>query len=179
MGSPSNLDRLLRRVAVQPNGCWNWTGAVFKGSGYGAFQMSNPRGTWGAHRASFMLHGKGDPDGWFVCHKCDNRLCVNPEHLFLGTPQDNIDDMVAKRRHCFGKERVEAALNAKRVARRKLTEEQALEIFNRYQTGESRFKLAAEFGVHPDTVYKLVTGHSWSHVTGLRCPRHHWLKEQV
>lgn len=174
MGKNSELKRLLSHVKVQPKGCWDWTGAVFPGNGYGAFRVSRPRETWLAHRRSFILHGKGDPGGMFVCHRCDNRRCVNPEHLFLGTHQDNVDDMVSKGRHCREQSRVEATLGAKRVALRKLSEEQAWDIFRRHLLGESGPALAREYRVHRGTVHNLVTGRSWSHVTGVPCPRHHW-----
>lgn len=79
--------------------CWNWTrwGRV---SGYGAIRCGKKQ--WDAHRFSWTLFFGEIPDGLWVLHKCDNRNCVNPEHLFLGTPKDNIDDMVKKNRQAKG-----------------------------------------------------------------------------
>lgn len=82
--------------------CWNWVAGT-DGNGYGNFIESRKNGkiSWGggAHVYSYFLaHGKMPEKGQFVCHECDNRLCVNPNHLFLGSRRDNMKDCSRKGR---------------------------------------------------------------------------------
>ena len=85
---------------VTESGCWIWTGTVCGENDYGQFFIDKHVR---AHRASWMLHKGEIPDGMLVLHKCDIPQCVNPDHLFLGTQQDNIIDMTAKGRHHYQK----------------------------------------------------------------------------
>lgn len=80
---------------VDDNGCWNWTGSLNK-HGYGVKRFKGkPRLT---HRIAYKLHYGSNIEGVCVCHKCDNPKCFNPNHLFLGSHQDNMDDMAIKGR---------------------------------------------------------------------------------
>ena len=76
--------------------CWEWTAAKNE-KGYGVFGIGKE--TDKAHRISYRLLVSEIPQGLFVCHKCDNPKCVNPDHLFLGTAQDNVKDMILKKRN--------------------------------------------------------------------------------
>ena len=84
------------------NDCWEWTSSI-RGNGYGAFfthLIEEGRKCHGAHRYSWELTNGQIPNGLWVLHKCDNRICVNPEHLFLGNRADNMKDCATKKRVC-------------------------------------------------------------------------------
>jgi hypothetical protein len=88
-------------VKKEPSGCWAWIGSknIY---GYGRFKKSlGTRDKFimvAAHRYSYEMHKGEIPNGLFVCPSCDNPPCVNPDHLWLGTPADNTHDMIAKGR---------------------------------------------------------------------------------
>lgn len=80
------------------NGCWEWTGGK-NNVGYGMFR--DGAGMRTAHRVSYELHKGKIPKGKHVCHSCDNPKCVNPDHLWVGTHQDNMQDRSRKNRNSF------------------------------------------------------------------------------
>lgn len=90
------LDRFNKYVSPEPNtGCHLWTGAVRR-DGYGAFTIDKTM--YGAHRALWLLLYGFIPSGAYVCHKCDIKVCVNPDHLYLGDSQTNMSDLRTRRR---------------------------------------------------------------------------------
>lgn len=100
-------ERFMDKVSPEPNsGCWLWTG-FYQEFGYGrmgvGYAVEGTRGTAMAHRLSYEIFVGPIPDGICVLHRCDVPECVNPEHLWLGTHSDNVNDKVAKGRHHYSK----------------------------------------------------------------------------
>ncbi|MEG5043460.1 HNH endonuclease [Microcoleus sp. B4-C1] len=107
-------------------------------------------------RVMFELHYGEIPEGMYVCHKCDNRACVNPEHLFLGTHQDNMADMVKKNRQAKGSNQGSS----------KLTEKQVAEIKFLLAEGKLMQKeIAQKFGIRPSYVSAIKCGKKWKHLS--------------
>ncbi len=132
-----------------PNGCWEWTGSV-SSTGYG--QLAIYRKPVKAHRMSVILDGR-DPTGMLVCHTCDNRTCVNPDHLFIGTFKDNHADMMKKQRHVFPKNTANP---------RKLTDDQVREIRASQLTQR---QLAAKYDVTKSVITCVINRKTYQDVT--------------
>jgi hypothetical protein len=129
--------------------CWEWQGA--RGSkGYGAFQLRTRQET--AHRVAWRLHFGPIPEGLFVCHSCDNPPCVNPAHLFLGTPADNAADREVKGRR--------KSLVGERHQNAKLTWADVCEVRRLYADGLLQRQIAERFGVTQPLVSMILSGRS-------------------
>jgi hypothetical protein len=142
----------IRRYLVDPEtGCWNWTGVVSR-EGYGRTTI---KGQWQSktiHRLAWENANGPIPAGLLVCHRCDNRRCCNPDHLFLGTSQDNSDDMRSKGRSAYGERHPQA----------RLTEALAAEILI---SSEPNRTLAKRYGVPEYLISNVRHGISWGHVS--------------
>lgn len=139
---PENLD-----------GCWEWTGGK-NSDGYGHFHIK--RKSYRAHRISFELFVGPIPEGMYVCHSCDNRACVNPSHLFLGTQKDNVQDMYNKSRQ--SNKRAKGENNGQH----KLTEQNIYQIREMIEQGYSQREIAKRFDVSHQQISDIKSGKIWS-----------------
>jgi hypothetical protein len=134
------------------SGCWLWMGSI-NSSGYGWAHATNARRRMAAHRRSYELtHGSVDA-AMEVCHRCDNRACVNPDHLFLGTRQDNVDDRERKGRG--------GCLRGAAHPSTKLTLDDVREIRRRRKAGEPILAIARSYGLTDTSVSNIMTGRTW------------------
>lgn len=147
--------------------CWVWNGGLQSG-GYGHFWCKGK--DFIAHRFAWQISFGDIPKGLCVCHKCDNRKCVNPEHLWLGTPHDNTQDMLQKGRAATG-EKHHSHLHPENVRRgekafkAKLTADIVREIRTLYATGNySKSELGRKFGVGHKSIECLINFKSWRHI---------------
>lgn len=162
--------------------CWRWQKGKDR-DGYGIFTIS----TWpcAAHRVAWVLERGPIPVGMFVCHTCDVRDCINPDHLFLGTAEDNSRDMVAKGRSLKGDLSVprrypetrargerhgfrlhpERRPRGERLGTAKLTDSLVREIRSRYEAGGiTQKQLSVAYGVCSRTINLVVRRISWAHI---------------
>ena len=138
--------RFWAKVAVTgEDACWEWMGEVHD-HGYGIFYIGSRK--LRAHRAAYELSIGPIPEGLYVCHHCDNRACCNPAHLFIGTPQENMDDMVRKGR----------SARAFRIARCRFTDAQVLAMVAMRKAGASVSEVSGLFGVSQRYLRDLMCG---------------------
>lgn len=160
------FERYDHMIQPEPNtGCWLWLGAatpgrVSVGVGYGMINLGRKNGRTNleyTHRAAYeTVHGKGSAFGLIVRHACDMPLCVNPDHLSLGTHKDNAQDMVRRGR----------SLRGMRATRARLTDSQVAQIISQSRAGIHQRVIAKSFGVDQSAVSLIASGKRWSHVTG-------------
>lgn len=151
------LARLHKYIIQVPfSDCHYWIGALGRKHGYGCFFIREKgnrdnRKQYKAHRLMYEFY-KGPIGDKHVLHKCDNPRCVNPDHLFLGTHQDNMQDKVAKGRAVCGSKHPDA----------KLTPKQVLEIRQLYMEGDHTTRsLGTKYGVNSRHIHNIITGKKW------------------
>jgi hypothetical protein len=142
-----------------PTGCWLWTAGIFKHFGHGQFWVASTGKSDCAHRVAWRLCGYELPtksSGLMLCHQCDVPACVNPEHLRLGTMQDNMNEM--KERGRSNKPKGEQTGHAK------VTEETVRRIREMASQGHTHKNIGASVGLARSSVGSIVTRKNWKHV---------------
>lgn len=146
------VSRFWKNV-TKTDSCWVWTGSIRVRCGYGRIRSHGK--AYATHRFSWELHFGPISGGLQVNHKCDNRLCVRPDHLYLGTQADNMRDKIVRGRDAKGE----------RCKSSKLTEGDVIAIHALVRSGTmTRRAIAARFGVRPRTIWAIVSGRSWRHI---------------
>ena len=140
--------------------CWNWNGALRYSKGikkwpYGIVAIKKLKTSVGAHRISYEVFIGAIPSKHFVCHKCDNTKCINPDHLFTGTQFENLQDAISKNRIQRGEGRYNAVV----------TEEIVRQIRKDYIPFKFGYiKVAKKYGIKTRVVQKIIEGETWKHV---------------
>lgn len=148
------LEQRFWRHVTKTSTCWLWQGAGI-GSGYGVTNRSREQKSYYAHRAAYEMTFGPIPPGLFVLHRCDVRLCVRPDHLFVGTAADNTHDMMQKGRGIIGENKTEAVLRDSVVRQiRRLNE-----------NGMAPTAIGRELGFPRGTIRAVLEGRTWKHVT--------------
>lgn len=141
-------------------GCMIWTKTLLKSGGYGVIGYEGKH--WRAHRLVWTLTNGPIPDGMYVCHRCDTPSCVNPHHMFLGTPRDNTHDMFSKNRN--RNPGAKTPLQGSKSRLSKLTEADVLEIRRLASIGVLHRLIADQFGVNRTNIVAITKRKSWRHI---------------
>lgn len=149
--------RFWKKVEKSEDGCWVWT-AARSDRGYGMF-MYNSQKWMHVHRLSYLMHIGKIPEGLLVCHSCDNRVCIRPDHLWAGTPMQNTTDMILKGRARRGEPRFGEKNHAA-----KLDAESVSVIKRRLKAGESQYAIARDYPVCASTIHYIRDGTLWKDV---------------
>lgn len=149
---PHDLARFWSKVEKTNGGCWFWKGTVFS-NGYGAFSIKKVH-LVRVHRLSWIIANGKIPKGMCVCHECDNKLCVNPAHLCIGTHWENMADRQRKGRTRNGEK-----------SSSPLTEKEVREIRKKYASGEAGSVLLGKaYGISPTAICNIINRTTWKHL---------------
>lgn len=151
---------IKNRHKVDPEtGCWEWEGYVKKENGYGELSVNGSNKY--AHRVSYVIHNGEIPDGKWVLHKCHNKTCVNPDHLYLGDVRDNVQDSMEEGSFWNGGQLKEGEENLSS----KLTEDAVREIRELYEnTDMTQRELSKKFETSVGNVNRIVNYVTWTHI---------------
>lgn len=156
LASALALERFLKGIRKEKNGCWSCVGAYALSNWYLEIKVDRIKSRnlifrERIHRISYEHFKRPIPKGQYVLHRCDNRSCCNPEHLFLGTYDDNLKDMAAKDRSAFGEKSGQA----------KLTEDDVVTIYQLYAEGLLQREIGDMYGITQTAVGLIVNGKRW------------------
>lgn len=162
MSNLTVVERFEAKYIPEPNsGCWLWTANIFP-NGYGQFRVSKDpeKRCEGAHRVSYQLFRGSIDDGMCVCHRCDMRSCVNPDHLFLGTKGDNNRDAATKGRSRWKENRPTENILRRSNHPMALLSDGDVEVIR--ASSETSSKLAKKYGVSYTHIWRIRTNRSWT-----------------
>lgn len=169
---------LMNHVEKRNNGCWEWTGALSRKTGYGKITYNQK--TISTHRASYLVFKGEISKGKHICHSCDNKKCVNPEHLWAGTAKENMQDMIKKGRQADQTGKVISPEHFKKLQHgrlnnwpsregskhhlAKLDEKKVMEIKKMIKDGYTNKEIAEIYNVDQSNISLIRNGKRWSHV---------------
>lgn len=148
-----NEKDLFFKKVVKKKGCWDWNAKKNK-NGYGSMRFRGKN--MNAHRVSWIIHTGIEPNELSVCHTCDNRICCNPEHLFLGTAKDNVHDMIRKGR--------KNPLKGSNCPWAKLTENDIVSMLKLFEEGHTNAYVGKIYGIHGASAGEIKRGEIWGHI---------------
>ena len=137
--------------------CWPWAGATVKG--YGSISGTSSVQRYYSHRVSWEIHNGKIPHGMLVLHHCDNPPCVNPDHLYIGTAQDNSNDIRSRGKHPF------SGFRGEEMHAAKLTNAAVVGIWEMLMDGRTHKEAADAHEISETTVREISHGRRWGHIT--------------